>query len=382
MSEIKLSLAIPYKQRLDNIRILFEGLADQTMDSSQFEILVGAMEYSEEYVSACRRYIDRLNITTVMSSGDFEVSRARNLAMRQASGEVIVHLDADTLLAPDALENLYDHHFSYGQNVCIVGQVLGYGNNRDGDVPSVDALSYAHYKRALDELWDGTGNPRDPRFQVTHVLPWAFAWTGLIALPAAAVRAHDLYFDEDFRGWGVEDLEWGYRICASGIPIILREDVHALHLPHLRDTEGNFSKARRNWRRFLRKWPRTDIELASAFGDVDANSLFPEYQRELTAVIGGSGSVFGVINGTIGGNRVLVLGASLDAARRVIDPALLASFDGRAGVEVLPLVGMGLPYDDASFDEVLVLPPVRRLSAKYAGAVRAEVQRVSKGPVV
>ena len=378
MSDIKLSLAIPYKQRLDNIRILFEGLTNQTMDSSEFEVIVGAMDYSEEYISLCREYIDRLNITSVMSSRDFEVSRARNLAMRQASGEVIVHLDADTLLAPDALNNLYDHHFSYGQNVCIVGQVLGYGNNRDGDVKAVDALSYSHYKTVLDELWSGVGNPRDPRFQATHVLPWAFAWTGLIALPAAAVRTHNLFFDEDFRGWGVEDLEWGYRICVSGIPIILREDVYALHLPHLRDTEGNFSKGRRNWRRFIRKWPRIDIELASAFGDVDANSLFPEYQRELTAIIAGAGCAFGVINGVIAGNRVLVLGAGLDAAQRVTDSTLLASFDDPAGVEVLPLVGLSVPYEDASFDEVRVLPPVKRLSAKYWDAVRAEIQRVSK----
>lgn len=378
MSDIKLSLAIPYKQRLDNIRILLEGLAHQTMDSSQFEILVGVMEYSEKYISVCREYVDRLNIISVMSSHDFEVSRARNLAMRQASGEVIAHLDADTLLAPDALANLYDNYFSYGQNVCIAGQVLGYGNNKDGDVSSVGALSYAHYMRVLDELWDGVGNPRDLRFQATHVIPWAFAWTGLIALPAAAVRTHNLFFDEDFHGWGVEDLEWGYRICASGIPIILREDVYALHLPHVRNMEENFSKGRRNWRRFIRKWPRADIELASAFGDVDANSLFPGYKRELAAIIGRAGCMFGTISGVAGGNRVLVLGATLDAAQAVTDPALLVSFDDAAGVEVLPLVGMGLPYDDASFDEVRVLPPVKRLPAKFWHAVRTEIQRVSK----
>ena len=74
--------------------------------------------------------------------------------------------------------------------------------------------------------------PADPRFRVEHNIPWAFAWTGLIALPAAAVAADQLYFDESFRGWGNDDLEWGYRVCASGIPIVLRPDVYGLHLPH------------------------------------------------------------------------------------------------------------------------------------------------------
>jgi glycosyltransferase involved in cell wall biosynthesis len=377
MSGTKLSLIIPYKRRLDNIRVLFEGLANQTMDSSQFEVIVGAMEYSEEYIAACSEYVDRLDIISVVSSRDYESSRARNMAMRQASGEVIVHLDADTLLAPQVLENLYDRHFSYGQNVCIVGQVIGYGNNMDGDVTAVDVRPYSHHKRVLDELWNGVGTPPDPRFRATHVIPWAFAWTGLIALPAATVRAHNLFFDEDFHGWGAEDLEWGYRICANGIPIILREDVYGLHLPHIRDTRVNFSAERKNFRHFVRKWPRTDVELASAFGDEEGNRLFPGYRSELVAIMGG-GYTFGVIGGLIGGSRVLVVGARLDGSHRVTDPGLLASFDNPAEVEILPLVGLGLPYDDESVDEVRALPPVERLSTKYRDAVRAEIQRVSK----
>jgi hypothetical protein len=171
------------------------------------------------------------------------------------------------------LENLYDRYFSYGQNVCVVGQMIGYGNNLDGDVTTVDAQPYSHHKRVLDELWDGTGTPSDPRFQTAHVIPWAFAWTGLIALPAMAVHTHGLFLDEDFHGWGAEDLEWGYRICASGIPIILRDDVYGLHLPHIRDAGANFKTERPNFRHFVRKWPRIDVELASAFGDVDGNRL-------------------------------------------------------------------------------------------------------------
>lgn len=377
MSETKLSLIIPYKRRLDNIRVLFEGLANQTMDSSQFEVLVGAMEYSEEYIAVCREYEGRLDIVSVVSSRDYESSRARNMAMRQASGEVMVHLDADILLAPQVLENLYDRYFSYGQNVCIVGQMIGYGNNMDGDVTTVDAQSYSHHKRVLDDLWNGVGIPPDPRFRARHVIPWAFAWTGLIALPAAAVRTHSLFFDEDFHGWGAEDLEWGYRICASGVPIILREDVYGLHLPHVRDTEVNFGAERKNFRHFVRKWPRTDVELASAFGDEEGNKLFPEYQRELAAIMD-RGYTFGVISGVIGDSRVLVVGARLDAFNRVTDPALLASFDAPAEAEVLPLVGLGLPYDDGSVDEVRALPPVERLSEKYRDAVHTEIQRVSK----
>ena len=87
------SIVIPYKQRLDNIRLCFESLAEQTLDSSQFEVLVGAMEYSPEYVALCREFTGRLTIVSVLSDAPWQITHARNLAMRQASGQVMVQLD-------------------------------------------------------------------------------------------------------------------------------------------------------------------------------------------------------------------------------------------------------------------------------------------------
>lgn len=381
MSDIKLSIAIPYKRRLENIRIAFEGLASQTMHHSEFEVLVGAMEYSEEYVGTCREFADRLNIVSVMSSADFEAGRARNLAMRQASGEVIVLMDADILLATDALETLYTRYFSSGQSICIVGQVVGYGNNRDGDVASVELLPHSHYAQALYGMRDCARVPRDPRFHVPHVLPWALAWTGLIALPARTIRDNGLYFSEEFQGWGVEDSEWGYRINQHGIPIVLKEDVYGLHLPHARDTQANFVKARKNWRRFLRKWPSKDVELAAAFGDVDANRLFGEFQSELDAIRAGDATELGIIKGRVGENSVIIIGAELDEEQRVSEPSLLGLFDSQVDIDVLPLVGICLPYEDASIDDIRVLEPVKNLSQKYWESVAAEIGRVSGKPV-
>ncbi len=381
MQNLKLSVAIPYKQRLDNIQIAFEALAQQTMDPSEFEVVVGAMEYCEAYLAACRAFEQRLQIVSVLSSRPFEIPRARNLAMRQASGAIVVQMDADTLLPPQALQNIY-RHFAFGQNVCVVGQVLGYGNNKDGDVESVQAQSYAHHREALEELARTRGAPRDPRFQVDHVIPWAFGWTGLIALPMATVRKHDLYFDETFRGWGVDDLEWSYRIAASGTPIVLREDVYALHLPHVRDMGANRRAESKNFRRFLRKWPGPDVELAHAFGDFDANGLYLEFQKELCAAAGGDGRGLAAIRGTIAGADTLVLGAATEVGGRIVDRALLASFDDRSGLEILPLVGLGLPYEDKSVDECRMLPSLSRFTARYREALQRETERVSRKVVL
>lgn len=371
---MKLSISIPYRQRLDNIILAFEGLANQTMDSSEFEVIVSAMEYCDDYVSACRGFTDRINIVSVVSAYEFQIPRARNMAMRQATGDIIVQMDADTLLPPHALQNLYDRHFSFGQEICVVGQVVGYGNNNDGDTVTVDKLSYAHYLDVLENMTKAPDWPADPRFQVPHVVPWAFGWTGLIALPAAAVRARDLFFDETFRGWGVDDLEWSYRVCASGLPIVLRPDVYALHLPHVRDSAANRVTEAANYRRFLRKWPTPDVELAHAVGDVEANAGFLEYQRELRRV--GGGAPTGTVRGRIDGRDVLFVGVGRDTAQAVTE--LTGRFDDEAAVERLPLAGLALPYDDQSIEECRILPTISRFSKRYRDTVSAEAARVAK----
>jgi glycosyltransferase involved in cell wall biosynthesis len=372
----KVSVLIPYWQRLQNIRLAIEGLAEQTMDSAEFEVIVGAMEYSEEYVSLCREFTDRINIVSVLSSREFHIPHARNLALRQATGEVVVQMDADTLLPPNALRNLYDRHFAFGQRVCVVGQVVGYGNNNDGDVAAVEPLPYADHLAALEAMAAAPTWPADPRFQVDHVIPWAFGWTGLIALPTATVRAHQLYFDESFRGWGVDDLEWSYRVCASGTPIVLRPDVYALHLPHLRDAAANQVTETVNYRRFLRKWPGPDVELAHAIGDLAANSRYLEFQRELREV--GGGRPVGTLHSRVAGRRVLVVGVPLDSGRHPADPSLLDLCEDITTVEWLPLAGLALPYEDGEVDECRILPAISRFSVGYRDAVAAETARVAR----
>jgi glycosyltransferase involved in cell wall biosynthesis len=274
----KLSVCVPYKARLDNLAITLEALARQTMSPADFEVIIGAMEYSTELIALCAGFLDRLDVLTVCSSREFRIPRARNLAMRSAAGEVVVQIDADTMLAPEALAQLYDSCFAFGQRVCAVGQVVGYDNNAGGDIETVELRPYEEHLAALLAMASGPEWPADPRFRVEHNIPWAFAWTGLIALPAAAIAADRLYFDESFRGWGNDDLEWGYRICASGIPIVLRPDVYGLHLPHLRNATANRLTEKANADRFLRKWPARDVELVHLAGDTRANGLWPSYR--------------------------------------------------------------------------------------------------------
>ena len=97
------------------------------------------------------------------------------------------------------------------------------------------------------------------------------------------MTSEELYFDESFRGWGVDDLEWGYRICGAAFPSWSRPDIYGLHLPHKRNAAANRLTGAANHARFLSKWPRRDVELTRVFGDTPR-------ERAMAAVPGGSRS--------------------------------------------------------------------------------------------
>lgn len=379
MEGVKFSVVIPYRRRLDNIRVVLQSLTEQTMDPSRFEVVVGAIEYSEGFVRLCQEFTDRLTIIAVMSAGEWNVSRARNLAMRQASGQVIVILDADMAIPPRLLERLGSEYFAQEREICVLGRAAGYDDKlTKTDMRSVSTLPFGHYRELLSELEQNGGVVEDLRDDLEDPpLPWTLVWSCLMALPAALVGQHGLTFDEGFTGWGTEDQELGYRIQAAGIPIELAKDIYGFHLPHERDVAVQKKSSKANQRYFLTKWPSLGVESWQRFSWHEANLIYRNIQEEVTRCAGGSGRMLGVAWGTVESNEVLVVGAVLDEEHRLIGQEVPVIFDGESPREVLPLAGFKLPYDDRQFQECHVMPPAYCLSERYREAVLAEAGRVA-----
>ncbi|WP_016910025.1 glycosyltransferase [Streptomyces xiaopingdaonensis] len=379
----KLSIVIPYKQRLANIETVFTSLAEQTLDSADFEVVVGAMEYDPAYVALAAGFTERLSLTSVLTAEPWNTSRARNLGIRYASGRVVVVVDADVALAPDALRTLWERYFQHGQKVCVLGQVMGYEEVVESDAASPDIQPYAHYRKLLDDLEGADRHRLDPRFSAAYApafarFPWAFARTGLMALPTSTLHQHDLWLDEGFTGWGAEDQEWALRISRTGTPLLPAGDVYGLHLPHRRDFSAQEDAARRTNRYYLAKWPHLELELAIAFGGwLEAHRLCPQAEAEVARVAAGRRPA--VVRGFREGRPALAVGALVDGAGGLVDAEAEALFDSAAGLRVLPLVGLTLPFDDDEFESCHLLPLTEQLAEPFRGAVRREAERVCAG---
>lgn len=344
MSDRRISVVIPYRDRATNLRLALSALAEQTLPVTDFEVVLGVLDDSGEHAAICREFTGRLDVVTVTSSRPWQVGEARNLALRQATGEIVVLMDVDMVLPPRSLQDLHDNHFRYGQQVCVVGQMLDYDNN-SGDVTDVAVHPWEYYRKLLAELEITGPGEQDPRMTVPHVIPWAFAWTALIAVPRTLAGT----FDPAFQGYGVEDLEWAYRVARSGTPILMGRDFFGVHLPHVRNVAANKRSEAPNYRYFLSKWPGLDVESACAFGDFEANLRYPELLR-----VTGGGALHAVLTGD-----GLVLG---------VPP----------GAETLPLLGLALPFEDGSIDRCQVRDTITALPDRYRDRVLAEVRRVSR----
>jgi hypothetical protein len=191
------------------------------------------------------------------------------------------------------------------------------------------------------------------------------------------VERHSLYFDPEFRGWGAEDLEWGFRVSRAGIPIAFADELWGIHLPHARSGALNASQERSNLARFLRKWPCFDVELVCAFGPVVANQRYDELMEELRSCCP-EGRRLGVVEFSDGGATHLAIGATFESGDFDLICERSSYFDPAAVSRYHALWGLRLPYDSGTVRSCVILPSIYKLPAEIQSLIRAEARRVAR----
>jgi GT2 family glycosyltransferase len=191
---MKISVVIPTFNRADSLAVVLPSLLNQTFPAEDFELLLcdaGSTDGTEDLL----KELDdpRLVFAPGENTGR---SGARNRGVREARGDLILFTDADIIAEPDLLRQHFDFHAKHPGDAVVGCEV------------QVDTLEqYEEYRR-------------DPQKHARHsvqrrTVPWHYFLTG-----NASARKADLLrvgvFDEDFTGYGHEDLELGYRLQKSG----------------------------------------------------------------------------------------------------------------------------------------------------------------------
>ncbi len=204
---MKFSLVIPTFNRSDSLKEVLPSLAHQNFPSEEYEILVCDAGSTDGTLAL----IEELSIPNlrVLVGEDRGRAGARNRGVRQAGGEIILFTDADIIADPNLVYQHQQAHQRFPGDAVVGCEI------------QVDTLDqYRRYR----EYPARHARHRPDR----GTLPWHYFLTGNASVQRKTLLEVGM-FDEDFTGYGHEDLELGYRLLQAGLSIRYNPDAINYH---------------------------------------------------------------------------------------------------------------------------------------------------------
>lgn len=141
----------------------------------------------------------------------------RNLGLAAATGSLVLFMNDDVWLEPDAVRRHVDRHAASPTPIAVLGHVA--------QSPEMDPTPFieAYEPFAYHELV-GRGGER---------LPYRYFWSMHLSLPRAEMLERNLRFHEDWAEIGHEDVELGYRWTGAGLGLVYEPEARGEHFhPH------------------------------------------------------------------------------------------------------------------------------------------------------
>jgi len=287
-AEPGVSVVVPTYNRCELLGHTLDALAAQRPGGQDFEVIVADDGSSDATGQVASSFADRLRLRYFFQEDQgYRVARVRNRGARMAAAPVLVFIDAGVRPGPDfVLAHLDAHRGVTGVTGAgsVTGSVAGdtsqgargrlvvgytYGYNPYDPCPGLADMLARYGPADVVRAMDGTPSFRDLRhdafaavgFELNAMaVPWMHCWSVNLSVSAADFWAVG-GFDEDFRSWGGEDLDLGYRLTRHGVPMALSRAAWAIETPHDRDLEANNDSSFGNAMLFLAKNPEPVVEL-------------------------------------------------------------------------------------------------------------------------
>jgi glycosyltransferase involved in cell wall biosynthesis len=152
---------------------------------------------------------ERMGAMVLSTGGRSGPARARNLGARRASGDLLLFLDADVAVHPDAIGRIAERFEAEPELDALIGAY--------DDAPA-GAGFVSQFKNLMHAFVHRHGNRRAFSF-----------WCGCGAVKRA-VFFEQGGLDESYRRPSIEDIEFGFRMLQSGRSLALDPEIQCQHL--------------------------------------------------------------------------------------------------------------------------------------------------------
>lgn len=210
---MKASVIIPTYNRRDQLKMVLDGLTQQTCDMTDVEVIVisdGSQDGTEEMLRQ-RAENGSLQLRPIFQQNQ-GTATSRNHGLQEAQGDLIIFLDDDVVPRPVTLQAHFEAHDRYGPNVVVLGPLL-----TPKDYPMSPWVAWEQLmleKQYLDMAKDNW-QPTARQF-----------YTGNVSLSRQALLDAG-GFDATLRRG--EDVELGYRLANRGLSFIFEPDAAGKH---------------------------------------------------------------------------------------------------------------------------------------------------------
>lgn len=221
-----ISVIIPIYNQYSSLDVVLWHFCRQTI-SEPFEIII-VDDGSSNYVPFIFESYTSLQIKHIRYETNRGRSYARNIAIENAKGEFLVFCDGDRLPVPNFIES---HMSLIDSNDPIIS--IGYSTETYDNVNELKVNEEAImrrksiYYRVISQIYDDFG-------RTDSHLCWLSTLSGNMALKKSTLANHR--FDCDFRRWGFEHFELGYRLWKNKTIFVSNTKAENIHIAHARDT--------------------------------------------------------------------------------------------------------------------------------------------------
>jgi GT2 family glycosyltransferase len=230
---VDLTVVFNTRDRPERLRLVLTALRQQREVPGGLRVIV-VDDGSTLDLSPALRDHDGLDVQVIRlpPSG---YTAARNAGLRAADGDVILCLDDDVIFGPDLVATHLRAHFQ-NPSAVVVGDRY---NTFRSDLDSAESRALIESALAGDWTPLGRWSRRDYYAAQTLKLfdthpnalpaPWLCFVSRNVSFRQADGRAVGWY-DEDFRRWGVDDIEMGLRLHRAGVRYHYRPQARVYHL--------------------------------------------------------------------------------------------------------------------------------------------------------
>lgn len=192
---MKISVIIGTYNQKEQLKLVLESFGKQTFDHQEFEVIVVdsfSNDGTDQMIENLYQLPYPLNYIRQENKGK---TAARNRGINEAQGEIILLTDADMIADSKLLEEHVKAHKKHN-NACFEGTTFNYlTKDRDEVEPYIKQ-----------------------KLKPEQKLKWTYFLSGNLSIKKETIINAGL-FDEDFKSYGWEDIELGYRLHKIDIPL-------------------------------------------------------------------------------------------------------------------------------------------------------------------